>query len=78
MPAQIRGGLGRQLLDEAVGFLREQGYDEATLWVLASNDRARRFYEGGGWTSDEAVREEAWEGVPLREARYRLRLGGLA
>ncbi len=78
LPEQIGGGLGRQLLDEAVGFLREQGYGEATLWVLASNDRARRFYEGAGWTSDEAVREEAWEGATLREARYRLRLGGLA
>lgn len=78
LPEQIGGGLGRQLLDEAVGFLREQGYGEATLWVLASNDRARRFYEGAGWTSDGAVREEAWEGVTLREARYRRRLGGLA
>lgn len=78
LPEQIRGGLGRQLLDEAVGFLREQGYAEATLWVLASNDRARRFYEGAGWMSDGAVREEAWEGATLREARYRLRLGGLA
>ena len=78
LPEQVGGGLGRQLLDEAVGFLREEGYGEATLWVLASNDRARRFYEGAGWTSDEATREELWQGVTLREVRYRLGLGDLA
>ncbi|HEX5524347.1 MAG TPA: GNAT family N-acetyltransferase [Pedococcus sp.] len=44
---------------------------EATLWVLAGNKRARRFYEQHGWSADGAEKTD-WRGdVRLDEVRYR-------
>src|SRR5439155_22975079 len=48
----IGRGTGRRLLTEALGGLREGGFQRASLWVLESNDAARRFYEKGGWAWD--------------------------
>ena len=45
-------GAGRALLVGAQGLLRARGHTRATLWVLESNERARRFYERNGWTWD--------------------------
>jgi ribosomal protein S18 acetylase RimI-like enzyme len=45
-------GIGRALLESAVERLRREGYPSAVLWVLASNERARRFYEKAGWDHD--------------------------
>ena len=46
-------GIGRSLFAHVTNDLIEQGFDEATLWVLDCNARARRFYEAkilrGGW-----------------------------
>ena len=42
-------GWGRALMDAAISRLREAGYADATLWVLDTNHRARRFYQRGGW-----------------------------
>ena len=48
-------------------------YDEATLWVLEENPRARRFYERAGWRTDgERKADERW-GVRAPEVRYRKR-----
>jgi ribosomal protein S18 acetylase RimI-like enzyme len=67
-------GAGRALLVRAEERLAED-YDEATLWVLEANPRARRFYERGGWRLEagEAKDFERW-GVSSREVRYRKRL----
>ena len=46
-------GTGLALLRAAEEALRGNGFRRATLWVLASNERGRRFYERSGW---------AWEG----------------
>lgn len=51
-------GHGRALLSVAVGGLVDAGYQEATLWVLSSDARARRFYHIAGWVSDGAVKTE--------------------
>ena len=50
--------------------LREEGFSEATLWVLAENPHARRFYEAAGWTLDGAVKEDTYFGVTIDEVRY--------
>lgn len=72
-PAWWRQGLGRQLLQAAVAQLAEAGYSEATLWVLAGNQRARRFYESLGWSADGAEKQDdTLTGSPLHEVRYRL------
>jgi GNAT superfamily N-acetyltransferase len=64
-----RGG-GRLLMQEAVRRLSEAGFKRATLWVLRSNSRARRFYEAAGWAPDGAEKIEERPGLPLDEVRY--------
>jgi ribosomal protein S18 acetylase RimI-like enzyme len=66
-------GVGRDLLHHAENDLRQHGYSEARLWVLADNARARRFYERAAWTVD-ATRHETIGAVELEEVRYRLAL----
>lgn len=64
-------GLGRQLMAGAVQRLAAAGYTQATLWVLRSNARARRFYAAAGWSEDGAELEDSGLGFPLDEIRYR-------
>ena len=47
-------GVGRELFARANARLRALGYRRATLWVLETNDRTRRFYEKAGWAPDGA------------------------
>ena len=49
-------------------------YEEATLWVLEDNPRARSFYERGGWAPDGARKAEERWGVRAPELRYRKEL----
>ena len=49
-----------------------EGYHSATLWVLVTNDRARRFYEAAGWSRDGAEKTERIGGAAsITEVRYR-------
>jgi GNAT superfamily N-acetyltransferase len=64
-------GLGRDLMVAALDALNEAGFSEATLWVLDTNDRARGFYEIGGWSPDGATRRDDRWGFPVPEVRYR-------
>ncbi|KFU76831.1 L-amino acid N-acyltransferase YncA [Amycolatopsis lurida] len=75
-PERWGTGLGRQLLDTAVTALRDSGHRQATLWVLDTNKRARRFYAAGGWVPDGATKTDTMPGedVPLSEVRYRIDL----
>ena len=74
-PHAVGTGTGRALFAHAVDDLRRRGYGTATLWVLESNARGRRFYEAAGWTPDGATKAEEGPGVCLREVRYRAVLG---
>jgi GNAT superfamily N-acetyltransferase len=71
-------GAGRALMDAAVSRLATAGYADATLWVLDTNERARRFYAAAGWTPDGAVRTEEARGATLNEVRYRRPLTAVA
>lgn len=64
-------GYGRGLFAEAVRGLTDAGFDAATLWVLNTNTRARRFYEAAGWLDDGAMKTERRGDVELHEIRYR-------
>jgi len=75
-PAAYGRGYGRSLMDRAVEELERRGFRNATLWVLASNDRARRFYEREGWEADGATKVDEFGTVEMREVRYARRLGG--
>ena len=45
LPGAWGKGLGRELMSSALSALSDAGFGEATLWVLDTNSRARRFYE---------------------------------
>lgn len=68
-------GIGRDLMAESVRVLAEAGYRQATLWVLDTNTRARRFYEAAGFAVDGASKDDSRNGVVLSEVRYRRPLG---
>jgi L-amino acid N-acyltransferase YncA len=72
-PDSWRSGVGSALLDAALGGLREEGWDEVTLWVFADNDQARSFYARHGFEPDGAERTNETVG-PL-EIRMRAPLG---
>ena len=69
-------GHGRGLFAAATAFLAGVGFREATLWVLGTNARARRFYEIAGWSADGATKTDQRGDVALHEVRYRRSLVG--
>jgi ribosomal protein S18 acetylase RimI-like enzyme len=73
-PAHVGTGLGRILFAHTLEDVRSRGYAVATLWVLDSNDRARRFYERAGGKTDGATKRDEVDGFELREVRYRFDL----
>ncbi|MFI7551730.1 GNAT family N-acetyltransferase [Micromonospora sediminimaris] len=81
-PENWGDGTARALFAAARAGLRESGWTEYRLWVLADNDRARRFYERAGLSPDG---ERSTYPVPLSggrpaiglvELRYTGRLDG--
>jgi GNAT superfamily N-acetyltransferase len=73
-PEAVGQGIGRALFAYAVEDLRLRGYQEAILWVLTNNQRARTFYEAAGWKADGASKTEERPGALLDEVRYHLDL----
>ena len=70
-PDRLGSGVGRELFQYAVDDLRERGFRSATLWVLETNERARRFYEIAGWKADGAVTSEHVDCEMRSTVRYR-------
>jgi len=66
-PAARRGGLGAELVREAVKRLREAGAEMLELEVLASNEEARSIYERWGLKPVELTL-----GAPLAQLEQRL------
>jgi GNAT superfamily N-acetyltransferase len=73
-PERLGTGLGRTLFEHAVGDLRNRGFTTATLWVLETNERARRFYEVAGWKPDGTVTTERVDCEMRPTVRYRVEL----
>lgn len=80
-PTAWGSGAAAATMSRCTEFLRDHGFDEAVLWVLRDNPRARRFYEKVGWST--TGEETAWDGPqtagklpePVVEVRYRTFLG---
>jgi ribosomal protein S18 acetylase RimI-like enzyme len=70
-PQSWRMGLGSLLHRHALDAFRELRLQSATLWVLKSNTRARRFYETRGWNHDRRDKDLDESGVTLHATRYR-------
>jgi GNAT superfamily N-acetyltransferase len=66
-------GAGQALMRRAIDWLKAR-YKQVTLWVLEGNDRARRFYERGGWYFDGTTKDDDRGSFVLREVRYRIEL----
>ena len=73
-PDAVGTGVGAALLRDALEDMRARGYREAVLWVLESNERARRFYERFGWRADGGEKSEEIWGTTAHEVRYRITL----
>src|SRR5665213_477873 len=70
-----RKGAGRALCDCALSEARRRGYELVTLWVLASNSGARRFYEAMGFSIDGVTKtEKASDESELHEIRFHRRV----
>jgi ribosomal protein S18 acetylase RimI-like enzyme len=70
-PEHVGTGVGKALMVDALAHLG----DRAVLWVLEGNDRARRFYERGGWAADGTTREAPMGGEVTLQLRYALLSG---
>ena len=67
-------GAGRALVVAAEDALRAAGFKQVSLWTEERNASARRVYQASGWRKTTDSRERDWNGVTLRELRYRKRL----
>lgn len=54
-------GIGGQLVDALLTQARSRGYDRAQLWTQSDNARARRLYEGRGFTPSGREKDEFGE-----------------
>lgn len=65
-------GIAAPLMERVMDDLRDQGVTTAQLWVLAENERARRFYERLGWRPDGERNRDDYGGVSLEALRYKV------
>ncbi len=64
-------GAGRQLWLEALQRIVAEGYKSVSLWVIAGNERAVRFYERAGFVVEPESRKSfELGGTTLEELRY--------
>lgn len=68
-PAAWGQGVARELMRTVIAAVPEHA--PVTLWVLAANDRARRFYRRHGFSPDGVERLESLGGIDHAEVRYR-------
>jgi GNAT superfamily N-acetyltransferase len=73
-PDRVGTGVGRRLFEHAIDDLRARGFASVTLWVLETNERARRFYEIAGWKHDGTVTSERVDCEMRPTVRYRVDL----
>jgi GNAT superfamily N-acetyltransferase len=73
-PDILGTGVGRELFAHAVDDLRARSFRTVTLWVLETNEQARRFYELAGWKLDGATTTERIDCLNYPTVRYRVDL----
>jgi len=71
-PAVHRRGIGVALMREGLLFLKNNGFTDATLWVLRTNLPTIKFYEANGWVADGSEKKESRGNFTLHEIRYRI------
>jgi len=63
-------GIGTDLHDQGMSILKDEGFNRATLWVLVSNEVARKWYESKGWRVEGKTKKDRRGDVELSEMRY--------
>ncbi len=74
LPAVWGQGVGAGLMAASVRTLGAAGFTSATVWVLATNARAIRFYAYQGWEPDGVARDDVVEGITVRDVRFRRKI----
>lgn len=69
-PDYIGKKLGTRLITHALNILKEEGYKKATLWVLKTNKKTRKWYKKNGFKPDGKKKTEKKGSVELSEVRY--------
>jgi GNAT superfamily N-acetyltransferase len=69
VPAVWGSRVAKELMDAALGDIREDAATEAVLWVGEANARARRFYEREGWVASGATRASVLGPIELQYRR---------
>jgi GNAT superfamily N-acetyltransferase len=64
-----RHGLGSELLDHTIRWLRARNRDSMIIWVLDNNHHARRFYEARGGVPGATFQSQV-HGHPVVERSY--------
>ncbi len=72
-PEAQGAGIGRLLMEEAVGFCRRADFDEIYLWTFAGLDAARHLYESFGFALVEEHDDDQW-GETVSEQKFVLDL----
>ena len=68
----LRGrGLGNRLMEEAIEFCRECGYERVFLWTVSSLQAAAQVYRKANFRITEELTHKIW-GCTLTEQRYDL------
>ena len=70
-PPRWQTGVGRAVLEGALGSLEDGRWDDATLWVFQRNAQARAFYARLGFRLDGARGTHEASGVPTVRMRRR-------
>ena len=71
---EIRGrGIGRWLVEEALDFSRDMGYESIVLWTAESLPIAEKLYRSVGFEQILRVRHERWGSI-VNEVKYELLL----
>jgi DNA-binding transcriptional MerR regulator/N-acetylglutamate synthase-like GNAT family acetyltransferase len=68
-------GIGRLLMEQAIGFCRRAGFARVFLWTFAGLDAARHLYEAYGFVLCEEHQDDEW-GRPLTKQMFALELAG--
>jgi GNAT superfamily N-acetyltransferase len=75
MSDALRGkGIGKQLIDTAIGFCHSTGYKRIYLYTFEGLDTARHLYEKAGFRLAEQQKGSQW-GTEVNEQRFELQFG---
>jgi len=69
-PDAFGSGGADLLMSAALVALGGARFTAATLWVLSTNARARRFYERRGWRPDGSSKLHDWDAFVATDVRY--------